>query len=202
MGVKYITVTPITNLFVPATRSFGDIAIIGATDATAQGLKKNPLPVTNPLAVSSQPVTLTTSGATAAGNSTLQFAAVPATIQPGMIIADLNSQPSVASSQSQPITLVTNATTAAANGTLHFATAPNTIQPGMAIVDLSNPGVIPAGTTVSSTTSNTVVMSQNATGAGVGASDVIQFFGGTTPVEDLNDRCYEPKRDRNWRQQR
>src|SRR6266478_7185025 len=183
MGVKYITVTPITNLFVPATRSFGDIAIIGAIDATAQGLKKSPLPITNPLAVSSQPVTLTTSGATAAGNSTLQFAAVPPTIQPGMIIADLNSptnQPSVTSSHSQPITLVTNATTAAANGTLHFAGVPNTIQPGMAIIDLSNSGVIPAGTTVSSITSNTVVMSQNASGAGVGASDVIQFFGGTT----------------------
>ena len=30
MSVRYITVTPVTNLFKPVTRSFGDIAIVGA----------------------------------------------------------------------------------------------------------------------------------------------------------------------------
>jgi hypothetical protein len=54
MPVRYITVTPITNLFVPATRSFGDIAIVGAADTIAQGPRKTPIPVTNYLAVSSQ----------------------------------------------------------------------------------------------------------------------------------------------------
>jgi hypothetical protein len=52
MPVKYITVTPLTNLFVPATRSFGDIAIVGAVDDAATGPKKTPVPITNPNAVS------------------------------------------------------------------------------------------------------------------------------------------------------
>src|SRR6516162_5859141 len=92
MPVRYITVTPITNLFVPATRSFGDIAIVGAVAANTHGPKKIPVPITNPLAVSFQSATrLTTGAATAAGNSTLTFAAVPSAIVPGMEIADLTN---------------------------------------------------------------------------------------------------------------
>jgi len=72
-------------------------------------------------------------------------------------------------------TLTTNGSTAAANATLHFATVPGTIVPGMVIVDRTAAAAIPAGTTVVSTTATTVVMSQNATGAGVGTGDVIQF---------------------------
>src|SRR5262249_9547789 len=83
MTVRYITVTPITNLFVPATRSFGDIAIVRALDTTAQGPKKTPVPITSPLAVSSSDVSLTTNAATPAANSTLHFAAVPAAVVPG-----------------------------------------------------------------------------------------------------------------------
>jgi hypothetical protein len=140
MPVRYITVTPITNLFVPATRSFGDIAVIGAVDATALGPKKIPIPITNPLAVSSRSVSLTTNGTTAAGNPTLNFAAVPPTILAGMTI-----------------------------------------------VDLTIGSVIPAGTTVQSTTATTVVMSQNATGAGVGSGDSIQFRNPNNgkPVDDI-----------------
>ena len=52
---------------------------------------------------------------------------------------------------------------------------PGTIVPGMVIVDRTAAAAIPAGTTVVSTTATTVVMSQNATGAGVGTGDVIQF---------------------------
>ena len=59
MPVKYITVTPITNLFVPATRSFGDIAIVGAVDAAAQGPKKRPVPITNCLVPESHDAILT-----------------------------------------------------------------------------------------------------------------------------------------------
>lgn len=140
MPVRYITVTPITNLFLPATRAFGDIAIVGAVDAAAQGPKKRPVPITNPLAVSSQAVTLSTNAATAAGNATLNFAAVPATILPGMVIRNLTAG-----------------------------------------------AVIPAGTTVSSTTATTAVMSQNATGAGVGSGDAIQFINPNNgkPVDDV-----------------
>jgi hypothetical protein len=71
--------------------------------------------------------------------------------------------------------LNTNGPTAAANATLHFAAVPGTILPGMVIVDLTAPAAIPAGTTVVSTTATTVVMSHDATGAGVGTGDVIQF---------------------------
>ena len=91
MPVRYITVTPITNLFVPATQSFGDIAIVGAVDATAQGLKKTPIGITSPLSVSSPAVNLTTNGTTAAGNNTLHFVAVPASVFDGMTIVDLTT---------------------------------------------------------------------------------------------------------------
>jgi hypothetical protein len=50
MAVRYITVTPVTNLFKPATRAFGDIAIVG--ESTGTGPSKTPIPVTNPDAVS------------------------------------------------------------------------------------------------------------------------------------------------------
>jgi hypothetical protein len=72
-------------------------------------------------------------------------------------------------------TMITTAPTAAANTTLHFAVVPGSILPGMPIVDVTNGAVIPAGTTISSTTAATVVMSQNATGAGVGSGDKIEF---------------------------
>lgn len=71
--------------------------------------------------------------------------------------------------------LTTNATTASGNATLHFASVPSWIVAGMQIRDATSPTVIPAATTVLSTTSTTVVMSANATGAGVGGTDVITF---------------------------
>lgn len=52
MAVRYITVTPVTKLFKPATRAFGDIAIVGAADNAATGPKKTPIPITNPDSVS------------------------------------------------------------------------------------------------------------------------------------------------------
>lgn len=52
MAVRYITVTPVTKMFKPATRAFGDIAIVGDTDADATGPKRIPVPVTNPNSVS------------------------------------------------------------------------------------------------------------------------------------------------------
>lgn len=186
MSVRYITVTPITNLFVPATQSFGDIAIVGAVNTNALGPKKTPVAITNPLAVASQAVTLVTGGATAAGAATMQFAAVPPTIQPGMVVADLTNGSVIPSTQAQPVALATNGATAGANTTLQFAAVPSTIQKGMVIVDLTNPALIPAGTTVASTTSTTVVMSQGAAGAGVGNGDVIQFFAGTAVVSMTN----------------
>src|SRR5262245_23764322 len=52
MAVRYITVTPVTKLFKPATRAFGYIAIVGAADNAATGPKKTPIPITNPDSVS------------------------------------------------------------------------------------------------------------------------------------------------------
>lgn len=68
----------------------------------------------------------------------------------------------------------TNSTTASGNATLHFGTTPAWIVPGMTVND-TTAAVIPAGTTVLSVTSNTVVMSANATGGGVGSGDTIVF---------------------------
>lgn len=48
MAVRYITVTPVTKLFKPAIRAFGDIAIVGDTDTDALGPKKTPTAITNP----------------------------------------------------------------------------------------------------------------------------------------------------------
>jgi hypothetical protein len=48
MAVRYITVTPVTKLFKPATRAFGDIAIVGDTDSAALGPRRVPIPITNP----------------------------------------------------------------------------------------------------------------------------------------------------------
>lgn len=52
MAVRYITVSAETNMFKPATRSYGDIAIIGNVAATATGPALAAIPVTNPNAVS------------------------------------------------------------------------------------------------------------------------------------------------------
>ncbi len=66
MAVRYITVTPITKLFKPATRSFGDIAIVGAADNDATGPATLPVPITNPDSVThvsaTKPATSTDQG--------------------------------------------------------------------------------------------------------------------------------------------
>lgn len=71
--------------------------------------------------------------------------------------------------------VATNGTTASGNPTLNFASVPAWIVPGMTVTDLTAPSVIPAGTTVLSKTGTTVTMSANATGAGVGNGDTINF---------------------------
>lgn len=70
--------------------------------------------------------------------------------------------------------LTTNGTTANGNNTLHFASVPSWLVAGMSIYDTTAPSVV-TGLTVLSTTVTTVVMSGNASGAGVGGTDVITF---------------------------
>ena len=48
MSVRYITVTPVANFFQPATRAFGDIAVVGEADPTASGPRLTGIPITNP----------------------------------------------------------------------------------------------------------------------------------------------------------
>lgn len=85
--------------------------------------------------------------------------------------------------------LTTNATTASGNAVLHFASVPSWIlgpnstgNVGMQIRDITSPSVIPANTTLVSATATTVTMSNNATGGGVGGTDIISFsaFGPAT----------------------
>jgi hypothetical protein len=71
--------------------------------------------------------------------------------------------------------VATNNATAAGNNTLHFPATPSTVVAGELVVDITTPSAIPAGTTVSSTTGTTVVMSANAAGSGVGNGDYIAF---------------------------
>lgn len=71
--------------------------------------------------------------------------------------------------------LTTNATTAAGNTALHFAAVPSWVAATQPVANITAPSVISGGTTVSSKTGTTIVMSAPATGAGVGASDVIQL---------------------------
>lgn len=71
----------------------------------------------------------------------------------------------------------TNNTTASGNNTLHFATTPSwLVDNAMVVANLTTPSSIPAGTLVLSTTGTTVVMSNNAAGAGVGNGDNIVFY--------------------------
>lgn len=76
----------------------------------------------------------------------------------------------------------TNGSTASGNNTLHFAAVPSWIVPGMTILDTGDRfgynNHIPYGTTVSSVTTTTVVMSGNADSAGVASGATIQFLNG------------------------
>jgi hypothetical protein len=74
------------------------------------------------------------------------------------------------------LTAATDNTTASGNATLHFASVPAGVIAGITVTD-TTAAVIPAGTTVLSTTATTVVISANAAGAGVGSGDTIAFGG-------------------------
>lgn len=69
MPVRYITVTPVTKLFKPATRAFGDVAIVGDTDSDALGPTRTPIPITNPDSLSYTARTTLTAAVTASATS-------------------------------------------------------------------------------------------------------------------------------------
>jgi len=78
MAVRYITVTPVTKLFKPATRAFGDIAIVGLANAEAIGPMKAPVPITNPDSISYSAKT------SLSGPITAAVTAVPVTSTAGL----------------------------------------------------------------------------------------------------------------------
>src|ERR1700688_2139435 len=80
------------------------------------------------------------------------------------------------------LSLVTNNTTASGNATLHFVSVPGYVTAGMLISDITTPSVIAVGRKVLSTTSTTVVMDGNASGAGVGSGDTIVFGAGSVAL--------------------
>lgn len=100
--------------------------------------------------------------------------------------------------------LTTNGTTANGAAVLNFASVPAWITVGMLVRDATAASVIPAGTTVLSKTATTVTMSANASGAGVGGTDVINFsaFGaatGTGPSQITNGSVITfPQATANW----
>jgi Concanavalin A-like lectin/glucanases superfamily len=85
-------------------------------------------------------------------------------------------------------TLTASGPTAAGAATLTFAAVPVTLLPGMGISDLTAGPVIPAGTLVVSKTATTVLMSQNATGAGVAVGNTIQFANRSNPPVESRPR--------------
>ena len=98
----------------------------------------------------------------------------------------------------------TSGTTASGNAVLNFSSVPAWITPGMTIYDATAPSVIPAGTTVLSKTGTTVTMSANATGAGVGSGNAINFSAfsaatGTGPSQITNSATITfPAATANW----
>ena len=85
------------------------------------------------------------------------------------------------------VNVTTNAATASGT-TLTFASVPASIAVGMLVTDTTNAGVIPAGTTVASTTSTTVTLSAAVTGSGVSSGDIINFYGVAATITK-SERC-------------
>ena len=97
----------------------------------------------------------------------------PIAVITGATAYQINAATNATTSETNPN--ATNNTTAAGNATLHFASTPTWVVKGMTIYDLTTPAAIPSGTTVSSTSGSTVVMSNNAAAPGVGSGDNIIF---------------------------
>ena len=90
--------------------------------------------------------------------------------------------------ESEKIAIVTSSNTPAGNATLHFVAVPSWVVSGMKAYDETIPGAIPPNTTVVSKTQTTLVISNAATGAGVGSGAKIGFTYAT--VSDEFVLCY------------
>ena len=152
-----------------------------------------------------------TNAATAAGLTILHFASVPATVKSGMAVSDTTAASAIPAGTtvvsttattvtiSNPVadtTTVTDTTNQSSRRgtttkTLNFASVPATVKTGMTVTGSG----IPAGTTVSSTTATTVVISVAVTetsgdvitfsGGGVASGDTITFSNGGVASGDL-----------------
>jgi hypothetical protein len=68
----------------------------------------------------------------------------------------------------------TNAATASGSSTLHFSVS-ESAQVGKYVRDITTPNAIPSGTHVTASGTNTLTMSANAVGSGVGSGDTLSF---------------------------
>lgn len=83
------------------------------------------------------------------------------------------------------VALTTNGSTASGNATLHFAATTGVVA-GDVVFNVSSLTTVPTGTTVVSTTGTTVVMSANATGAGVASGASVKFIHPVHHLEFIN----------------
>ena len=83
--------------------------------------------------------------------------------------------------------LFVNTTATTSSGSVLSFSSTSGISSGMIVGDATNPsGVIPAGTTVLSTTGTTVTLSNSVTGAGVRNGDTIKFWPSSSEAEGQN----------------
>jgi hypothetical protein len=97
--------------------------------------------------------------------------AYPVTLVQGTTQYQITAAANATTTETNPF--ATNNTTAAGNATLHFVATPAWVIANMVVFDLTTPASIPASTLVLSTTGSTIVMTNNAAGAGVGSGDNI-----------------------------
>lgn len=86
---------------------------------------------------------------------------------------EIQAATAAATTESNPQT--TNNTTSVGNNILHFASVPTWVTQGMVVSDLTSPSSLPASTTVVSTTSTTVTISNDVVNSNVGNGDSIVF---------------------------
>ena len=186
LGAGVITGGAISSLSNPGgTAAVGDVGVIGNTrfvsGAAAQTGSANTSGTTPPLfkLVSGGGLQLTNYAVYAGLGMIIRMTSGLAINELRMIsaryAASAYGTDVVAINRDWTTTALTTSTTAAGNATLHFsAGVPTSVYPGIAVTDTTS-AVIPSATTVITVTSNTVVMSANATGGGVGSGDTIQF---------------------------
>src|SRR5271157_15253 len=190
MPVKYIDVTASSDLFVPATRAFGDIAIVGKGRASTPASR--PAEFTNPAAaIARYPVTPTVTDAVLDSTTTVTSAiagfvasdvgrSVTGTgIPAGTTIASVTSATTIvlsaaATATATGVTLTFSPTRSVKDAVLDSTPTVTSATAEFAASEVGSPVTgtgIPAGTTIASVTSaTTIVLSAAATATATGVA--------------------------------